>query len=179
MDTQDAKKRLDYGNKRYASGERIITSPSIPLRDKLAGRQQKPYAAILTCCDSYVMPEAIFGATAGELFVVRTGGCSPSNDAIGSLQYAVEELGIEYILVLGHKGCTAVSLVLEGKTGEGARAKLSGTLKTAVGKASDLESAVDIATRFSAIMVRNALQGHKVTVEPAVFDFATSVVSYI
>ena len=179
MDVQDAKKRLDYGNKRYASGERIITSPSGPLRQKLATIKQKPYAAILCCSDSRAIPEAVFGATAGELFIVRNIGNVPSDEAVASLQFAVEELHIEYILVLGHRDCDAVSLALSGNVGSGALAKAMGTLRTAVGDAEDLDSAVNINTRFAAIMVRNALRGLKVTVEPAVLDLASGVITYI
>ena len=179
MDVQDAKKRLDYGNKRYVKGEMMVTSPTMPLRARLAANGQKPYAAILSCCDSRIIPEAVFSATAGELYVVRTGGIVASDDAIGSLQYAVEALGVEYVLVLGHTDCAAVKLALEGKTLTGKSAGIVDTVRLAVKDCTSIESAVNVNTRFSAIMVRNALAGLKVTVEPAVFDMATGAVTYI
>ncbi len=179
MDVQDAKKRLGYGNKRYASGERIITSPSGPLRAKLATIKQKPYAAILCCSDSRAIPEAVFGATAGELYIVRNLGNVPSDEAIGSLRFAVEELHIEYILVMGHSDCDAVSRALAGDIGTGALAKVLGTVRTAVSSSPDPSLAANVNARFAAIMVRNALEGLKVTVEAGVLDLATGEVTYL
>ena len=179
MDVQDAKKRLGYGNKRYASGERIITSPSGPLRTKLATIKQKPYAAILCCSDSRAIPEAVFGATAGELYIVRNLGTVPSEEAIGSLRFAVEELHVEYILVMGHSDCDAVSRALSGDIGTGALASVLGTIRTALSSCPDPSLAGNINTRFASIMVSEALSGLKVTVEPAVLDLASGEVTYL
>ena len=121
----------------------------------------------------------MFGATAGELFIVRNIGNVPSEEAVGSLQFAVEELHIEYILVMGHRDCDAVAAAMSGTIGKGALAEALGTLRTAVGESKDFDTAINVNTRFSAIMVREALKGLKVTVEPAVLDLATGVVTYL
>lgn len=71
---------------------------------------QKPYAVIVTCSDSRVAPEKIFSAGLGELFVVRVAGnIACESDALGSIEYAVEHLGSQLVLVLGHTACGAVT----------------------------------------------------------------------
>jgi carbonic anhydrase len=58
-----------------------------------------------------VAPELLFAAGLGDLFVVRVAGnfIDPRCfSVIGSIEYAVEELKIPLIMVLGHEGCGAV-----------------------------------------------------------------------
>jgi carbonic anhydrase len=77
---------------------------------KKHARVQKPMAAILTCSDSRVIPELIFDKGIGGLFVVRiAGNVATDQTVIESLEYAVENLGVEFVLVLGHTGCGAVA----------------------------------------------------------------------
>lgn len=79
-------------------------------RLKKHAKGQKPKAAILTCSDSRVIPELIFDKGMGELFVVRIAGNVAADPiVIESLEYAVENLGVELILILGHTGCGAVA----------------------------------------------------------------------
>jgi carbonic anhydrase len=44
----------------------------------------------------------------GEVFVVRTAGQSLDDNAIGSIEYALEHLGAALIIVMGHTSCGAV-----------------------------------------------------------------------
>jgi carbonic anhydrase len=77
---------------------------------------QNPKVAVLSCADSRVIPEVIFGAKVGELFVVRIAGNIASTDAIASLEYAVKYLGVKEIIVLGHEFCGAVSSTIKFAT---------------------------------------------------------------
>lgn len=71
---------------------------------------QHPSIAVLCCSDSRVPPELIFKKTVGELFVVRVAGnVAVDTSVIFSLEYAVEHLGVDMLLVLGHSGCGAVA----------------------------------------------------------------------
>ncbi len=70
---------------------------------------QHPFAAILCCSDSRVPPEIIFDRGLGELFVVRNAGNVLDDISLGSLEYAVEHLGVQLIVVLGHEKCGAVT----------------------------------------------------------------------
>lgn len=73
---------------------------------------QEPYAAILSCADSRVIPENIFTADAGDLFVVRVAGNISNQASIASLEYAVKYLHVRVIVVLGHEACGAVTAAI-------------------------------------------------------------------
>ncbi len=74
---------------------------------------QRPYAAILSCADSRVIPESIFTAKEGDLFVVRVAGNISNTSSIASLEYAVAVLHVRIIVVLGHESCGAVESAID------------------------------------------------------------------
>ncbi len=84
---------------------------------------QHPHAIILSCSDSRVPPEVIFDQKLGEVFVVRTAGEALDFGALASIEYAVEHLGTQLILVLGHEQCGAVKAAAETKDGSSAGSK--------------------------------------------------------
>lgn len=69
---------------------------------------QAPFAAYVTCSDSRVSPEILFGRGLGELFIIRNAGNTVDTVALGSIEYAVAELGVPLIVVMGHESCGAV-----------------------------------------------------------------------
>jgi carbonic anhydrase len=71
-------------------------------------RSQVPFAVLVGCSDSRVSPELLFNTGLGELFIVRNAGNTIDTVAMGSIQYAVQVLGVPLILVLGHERCGAV-----------------------------------------------------------------------
>jgi carbonic anhydrase len=108
----EALERLVNGNKCYVAEYHEIGDQrrSLVRRREIADRQN-PFALILGCSDSRVAPEVLFGAGLGDLFVVRVAGnfIDPRCfSVIGSIEYAVEELKVPLIMVLGHDGCGAV-----------------------------------------------------------------------
>lgn len=75
---------------------------------------QEPFAAFLSCADARVPVELIFGQQANDLFVVRVAGNVLGDECLGSLNYAVEQLGtVRLLAVLGHTGCGAVSAAVD------------------------------------------------------------------
>ena len=104
--------RLMDGNKRFANGESIHPNLGKELRESLIN-DQKPYAAIVACSDSRVPIEIIFDAGLGDLFVIRTAGHVPSKESLGSLEYAVKELGVKLVMILGHDNCGAVKTAMK------------------------------------------------------------------
>ena len=107
----EAIERLKRGNARLLSGKtEADISPEIRKETFLNG--QAPFAAVITCSDSRVIPEYIFDAGIGELFVIRTAGNTVGAGELGSVEYAAEHLGCRLVLVLGHDGCGAA---LSGK----------------------------------------------------------------
>jgi len=97
---------LMEGNRRFVAGVHMFGN--LPnLRAALRFSQQ-PIAAVLGCSDSRVPPELVFDQTLGGLFVVRSAGNVADGIAVGSIEYAVEQLGTGVLVVLGHTRCGAV-----------------------------------------------------------------------
>ncbi len=76
-------------------------------------RGQVPFAVLVSCSDSRVPPELLFERGLGELFIVRNAGNTVDTTALGSIQYAVAELGVPLVLVLGHERCGAVDAAVQ------------------------------------------------------------------
>ena len=83
------------------------------LFEALAAGGQGPQTMVNSCSDSRVDPAQIFSAGPGELFVVRNVAnllppCGKGGDHHGTsaaLEFAVTELKVRNIVVLGHAGC--------------------------------------------------------------------------
>lgn len=101
------------GNKRFASQHAQHPHQS-GNRLKEIETGQHPVVAVICCSDSRVPPELIFDQGLGDLFVVRTAGNLLGGLEIGSIEYAVEHLGVKEVLVMGHSGCGAIKAFLEG-----------------------------------------------------------------
>jgi carbonic anhydrase len=88
----------------------------------LAEHGQSPKVMVIACCDSRADPAAIFDAGPGQLFVVRNVAnlvppFEPHGDYHGTsaaLEFAVNGLEVETILVMGHGRCGGVRAYLDG-----------------------------------------------------------------
>lgn len=82
---------------------------------------QSPQVLFITCSDSRVVPSLITGARPGELFELRTAGNivppyaseQPTSEA-ATIEYAVEVLGVQDVVVCGHSHCGAVGALVRG-----------------------------------------------------------------
>ena len=74
---------------------------------------QAPFACIVACADSRVVPEHIFMTGLGELFTIRVAGNVVGSMGLASVLYAAEHLGTKLVLVLGHSHCGAVEAGME------------------------------------------------------------------
>ena len=113
----EAKKKLIEGNQKYLEAKAGTGDISKAMRLKTAEQGQHPYAIVITCSDSRVIPESIFSAGIGDLFVIRVAGNVLDNHQLGSIEYAAEHLGTKLIVMLGHTRCGAVGAVLAGHSG--------------------------------------------------------------
>ncbi|HEY6487393.1 MAG TPA: carbonic anhydrase [Candidatus Cybelea sp.] len=102
--------RLMAGNKRFVNNDFPKLSKVAEKRELLI-EGQAPYASILTCADSRVVPNFVFVQGFGELFVTRVAGNFPDDLVTGSIEYGVEHLGTHLIMVLGHQNCGAIKAV--------------------------------------------------------------------
>lgn len=103
---QDAFKLLVEGNVAFSEGN---TRHPERGREVMFSQylQQFPFAAILSCADSRVVPELVFDVGIGDLFTCRIAGTVLSDAVIGSIEMAVEVLGVKLIVVMGHENCGA------------------------------------------------------------------------
>ena len=108
----EALARLMEGNRRFVENRRYHPNESTERRAQLSN-SQTPFAAVLACADSRVSPEIVFDHGLGDLFVVRVAGNIVEDAGSGSLEYAVEHLGVSLIVVLGHERCGAVKAAVE------------------------------------------------------------------
>ena len=108
------------GNKRFVNGASIHPNRCEETRKNLESAQN-PYAVILSCSDSRVPVEIIFDVGFGEVFVVRTAGHTLSQEVMGSIEYAVQELGVKLVMILGHNNCGAVKSAVKTYSDEDLR----------------------------------------------------------
>ena len=104
------------GNHRFVSGDLAHPRQDIDRREALA-EKQTPFAALFGCADSRLSAEIIFDVGLGDLFVVRNAGQVIGETILGSLEYAVEVLGVPIILVLGHDECGAIRATINDVEG--------------------------------------------------------------
>lgn len=111
MDADKALELLKEGNKRYVKGDLKHPHTDASHRDSLQSAQH-PFAVILSCADSRVVPELAFDQGLGDLFVIRVAGNIAKDKVLGSIEYAVKFLGAKLVVVMGHENCGAVSASL-------------------------------------------------------------------
>jgi carbonic anhydrase len=105
---------LKINNRNWADGK-VAADPGFFRR--LEGQQAPKYLWI-GCSDSRVPANEIVGLDPGELFVHRNvANLAPPQDAnyLSVLQFSVEVLKVEHILVVGHYGCGGVAAAVDGK----------------------------------------------------------------
>ncbi|MDI3464018.1 MAG: Carbonic anhydrase, beta class [Nitrospira sp.] len=107
--------QLLEGNKQFMRGD--LAHPRRKPEDFMPlAEGQAPLTAVVCCADSRVAPELIFDQGVGDLFVVRVAGnVINGSGAIvkGSIEYAVAELDVRLIVVLGHSQCGAVKAAIK------------------------------------------------------------------
>lgn len=151
-------------------------------RMETAEHGQHPYAVVICCSDSRVIPEEIFHAGIGELFVIRAAGNVLDRHALGSIEYAAAHLGCKCIVMLGHTGCGAIGAALAGEA-EGYIADLTNEIRKAIGQERD----PDLACRKNVLRgvhtIRQAFSDHPkmrdVRVFGAVYDIRTGAVDWM
>jgi carbonic anhydrase len=105
----EAMTRLKSGNDKFVAAPQLCAADLTAQREKVA-KGQTPWATIVTCSDSRVPPELLFGGLGvGELFVARNAGNMVDTATMGTIEYGAEHLGVPLIVVMGHEKCGAVA----------------------------------------------------------------------
>lgn len=123
-----------HGVARLAAGNREFCAQSGENFDEWAhlAEGQSPFAAVLGCSDARVPVEWVFNQRPGDLFVVRVAGAVATPATMGSLEFAVHQLGVRLVVVLGHSGCGAVTATLAHLAGAPLASKGVQTLVEAI-----------------------------------------------
>ena len=154
---QDALDRLKLGNKKYLLAERGLGDISLERRQQTCDIGQKPYAVIVTCSDSRVIPESIFSAGIGDLFVIRVAGNVIDDHQLGSIEYATEHLGIRLVVVLGHDHCGAVDAAINHDP-DGYIKFITDEIKLAIGDEQDDYKACCLNVKRSVEVIESSLE---------------------
>ncbi len=102
---------LKEGNEAFLRDELVFADRNEARRLELA-KGQAPFCAYVSCSDSRVPPELLFGRGLGELFIIRNAGNTVDTVAMGSIEYAVAVLGVPLVVVMGHESCGAVKAAM-------------------------------------------------------------------
>ena len=154
---QDALEKLKAGNLTFLTAESSSGDISPALREKTSREGQHPYAIIVACSDSRVIPESIFSAGIGELFVIRVAGNVIDNHQLGSIEYAAEHLGCRLVVVLGHSKCGAVNAAISHST-SGYVKYITDEIKLAIGEEKDDIKACCLNVKRSVERIKNAVK---------------------
>ena len=144
---QEALDELVAGNERFVNGKSNHPHGGVG-RVAETAPHQAPFAAVVGCSDSRVPVELLFDQGIGDIFVIRTAGNNVNSEMVmGSVDYAIEHLGVKVLLVLGHGSCGGVTgAVTEGEEEHGNIGGLLSTIRNDVsqyvGKADSLDAAI-------------------------------------
>lgn len=177
--------RLLAGNRRFVSG--VGALPGGAQAQMWAERRrelvtvQAPFAAVLSCSDSRVVPEFIFDQGLGDLFVVRVAGNVALDPLRASLEFAVHLLDVPLVVVLGHTGCGAVHAAVSGGKLPDNLAALIDAIRPAVALAAGKPgSLVDQAVRANVVLNVERLRSIEgAEILGAVYDLASGEVELL
>ena len=176
ISASEALERLKAGNKGYINSSTGVGDISPERRAYTSEHGQKPYAVIVSCSDSRVIPESIFSAGIGDLFVIRVAGNVIDNIQLGSIEYATEHLGCKLVVVLGHTGCGAVSAAVTQNSGY--VKFITDEIKRAVGDETDAVKASVLNVKQSVCKIKNMLNNAGVVVTGALYHTDSGVVDF-
>jgi carbonic anhydrase len=152
---------------------------------------QQPFAIVLGCADSRTSPEVLFDQGLGDLFVIRVAGNVLDDHVLGSIEYAVDHLGAQLIVVLGHKRCGAVQAAKETLDSKAEAPVHINSLVTALQPAveatrgADVEATVNAnienvvqSLRSSEPLLKKEVEAGAITVVGAYYDLDTGAVTF-
>lgn len=179
--------RLKDGNTRFVSDKLSVKKCGCDRRIELL-RGQHPFAIVLSCADSRIVPELAFDTGLGELFDVRVAGNIAGICSLASIEYAVAQLEVKVIVVMGHENCGAVTAALNGANNGHNLNQLLAHINPAIEALPENASVDDVARKnaeLSALdlyngsyIIREAVQENKLVIIPAFYHLDTGKVDF-
>ena len=169
LSAREAMARLEEGNKRYLSASTNPGDISLKLRKATCENGQSPYAIVITCSDSRVVPEDIFTAGIGELFVIRVAGNVMDHHQLGSVE------------VLGHDHCGAVGAAIHDEP-SGFVKYITDEIRRAIGDEKDDFRASCLNVKQSVSVISESLgikDGDEVSVVGAIYHIEDGAVEFL
>lgn len=190
-----ALQELLSGNERFVNGEMRHPDQDAYTRERLADGQT-PSAVVVSCSDSRVSPSVVFDQGLGFIFVVRTPGHIVDDVTLGSVEYALEQLGTQLVMVLGHTRCGAVTLAMADGDADGYLGRIQKMVRDVIAWAdggevdvidvTTVEEAIEVNVRGAVQQVRaaepvisNLVNSNKVMVVGAIYDLGTGKVKVL
>lgn len=176
--------RLTKGNSIFLSGTSNSGDTSKERRRLTVEKGQSPYAIIVTCADSRVVPEHIFNAGIGELFIVDNAGNVISDFDLGTIEYGAQHLHADTIIVMGHTGCGAVAAAIENKA-YGYIKKLTDEIRHGIGNEDDPTKAEILNVKHSiqqimkSEVITSLIKDGKLTIKGAIYDTSAGDVEFL
>ena len=184
MSAAKAVEKLKEGNEKYLETLTGMGDVSKESRMRTYLHGQHPYAIVVTCSDSRVIPESIFSAGIGDLFVIRLAGNVIDDHQLGSIEYAAGHLGCRLIVVLGHTHCGAVDAAMNSDP-EGYIKFITDEIRRAIGDEKDERKACEKNVWQSIQMIEHSLEIHHIEDEiglrvvGAMYDIETGKVEFM
>ena len=138
----------------------------------LAKEGQAPATMIIACCDSRAAPEIVFNAIPGEIFVVRNVAnlvppYTPDGEfrsTSAALEFAVQVLRVQHVVVMGHGRCGGITAALDPSTEPLSPGDFIGKWMELLGPAAETVAANHLMTRaerqtaLERISIRNSIE---------------------
>ncbi len=178
--------RLKKGNADYVNNNCNVGDVSAAIRKLTSTDGQHPYAIVITCSDSRVIPDAIFSVGIGEIFVIRVAGNVLDNHQLGSIEYAFSHLDANLIVMLGHTKCGAIGATINSHGSSDKYIKyIIEDVKEAIGSETDDYKATILNVEHGVNIIKDAFKDHpeidtsKLDVIGAVYDIETGEVEWL
>lgn len=184
LTAEEALTKLKKGNEKYLT--QVMGTGDISPQKRLdtARHGQVPYAIVLTCSDSRVIPEKIFATGIGELFVIRVAGNVIGFHEMGSIEYAVHHLKCPLLIVMGHTNCGAVGAALADENEGGFISGIIAEIRMAIQEEKDPNAACLKNIKNSMARIKSSLNmsehdPNAVRIEGALYDIETGKVEFL
>lgn len=176
--------KLKEGNNRFVSGTSKSKLNQNDMRKALV-ESQSPDVIVLSCSDSRVVPEFIFDANLGELFVIRVAGNIANKSSIESIEFSVSKFTSKVIVVLGHQNCGAVIEAIE-QIKKGNESHLLSFISPGINGCNSINDAVKqhankTVTKLydSSVVIKSAVDKGDLKIVSAYYNLASGKVDFI